>query len=204
LIILHINNFKMRIFLTILILLFTFQSWTKAGDIRDFEIEGISIEDSLLDYMTYDEIKKELNRKNNYYYKDKLYVSILSSQKIYENLEIYDDLFFVIKSKNDNKFIIKGIEAQLKIDKNISECYKKQSVIANDIKKNFQELNLEEIKFDVEKSQLEGSKDMSVRYIDMLLPDENGEIRVSCHEREDKHLLFVIINSKEFMNALHN
>ena len=36
----------MRIFLSILILIFSFQSWTKADDIRDFEIEGISIGDS--------------------------------------------------------------------------------------------------------------------------------------------------------------
>ena len=40
----------MRIFFTVLVLIFGFQSWTKADDIRDFEIEGISIGDSLLDY----------------------------------------------------------------------------------------------------------------------------------------------------------
>tara|TARA_Y100001970_G_scaffold177117_1_gene215799 strand:- start:247 stop:849 length:603 start_codon:yes stop_codon:yes gene_type:complete len=195
-------NKKTIIFLSLLI--FCIQSWTKADNVRNFEIEGFSIEDSLLNYMSYDEIKKEINRDNNYYYKNKLYVSILSSQKIYENLEIYDDLSFIIKSKNDSKFFIKGIEAQLKIDKNISECYKKQRVIANDIQEYFQELNINEIKYDIEKSELEGSKDKSVRYIDMPLPDEAGEFRVACHEREDKNLLFVIINSKEFMNALHN
>ena len=194
----------MRQFLIVLVLIFSIQSLVKADDIRDFEIEGISIEDSLLDYMSYDEIKKELNKKNNFYYKNNLYVSILSSQKIYENLEIYDDLSFIIKSKNDNKFIIKGLEAQLKIHQSISECYKKQRAIANDIKKNFQELNLNEITFNVEKSLLEGSNDKSVRYIDMPLPNEDGEFRVACHERKDKNLLFVIINSKEFMNALHD
>ena len=34
------------------ILNFIFQSWTNADDIRDFEIEGISIGDSALDYFT--------------------------------------------------------------------------------------------------------------------------------------------------------
>ena len=38
----------MRNFLLILILTFSFQSLSKADDIRDFEIEGISIGDSLL------------------------------------------------------------------------------------------------------------------------------------------------------------
>ena len=37
-------------------LTFNFQSLTKADDIRDFEIEGISIGDSLLNFMTESEI----------------------------------------------------------------------------------------------------------------------------------------------------
>ena len=36
----------------VLVLTFNFQSLTKADDIRDFEIEGISIGDSLLNFMT--------------------------------------------------------------------------------------------------------------------------------------------------------
>jgi len=46
----------MRVFIAVLVLIFSFQSWTKADDIRDFEIEGISIGDSLLDYFTEEEI----------------------------------------------------------------------------------------------------------------------------------------------------
>ena len=55
----------MRIFLSIFILIFSFQSWAKANDIRDFEIEGISIGNSLLDYYSVEEIKKS-SRKTNY------------------------------------------------------------------------------------------------------------------------------------------
>ena len=43
----------MKIFLTLFVLLFS--SSVVAEDISDFEIEGISIGDSLLDYMTEDE-----------------------------------------------------------------------------------------------------------------------------------------------------
>ena len=54
----------MRIFLTILVLIFSLQTWTKADDIRDFEIESMSIGDSLLNYMNINEIKKaEENKK---------------------------------------------------------------------------------------------------------------------------------------------
>ena len=49
----------MRIFLTILILILNLQSWTKADDIRDFEIEGISVGDSLHDHFS----KKKNKRK---------------------------------------------------------------------------------------------------------------------------------------------
>ena len=42
----------MRIFLAVLVLIFIFQSFTKADDIRDFEIEGISIGDSALNYFS--------------------------------------------------------------------------------------------------------------------------------------------------------
>ena len=46
----------MKKLLLILILTLSFQSWTKADDISDFEIEGMSIGDSLLELFT----KKEL------------------------------------------------------------------------------------------------------------------------------------------------
>ena len=39
-------------------------SWTKADDIRDFEIEGMSIGDSLLNFMNESEIS---NSKRNYF-----------------------------------------------------------------------------------------------------------------------------------------
>ena len=54
-------NLLMRIFLSVLILIFNFQSLTKADDIKDFEIEGIRVGDSLLDHYSEKEIKKFSN-----------------------------------------------------------------------------------------------------------------------------------------------
>ena len=48
----------MRNFLLIFILTFSFQSLSKADDIRDFEIEGISIGNSLLDHFDITKIKE--------------------------------------------------------------------------------------------------------------------------------------------------
>ena len=46
--------------LLIFILTLSFQSWSSADDIRDFEIEGMSIGDSLLSFMTNDEILNQI------------------------------------------------------------------------------------------------------------------------------------------------
>ena len=62
----------MKRLLLILILTFSFQSWTKADDISDFEIEGISIGDSALDFFDESDIKK--NSKD--YFKDKTYTPV--------------------------------------------------------------------------------------------------------------------------------
>ena len=54
----------MRVFIAVVVLIFSFQSWTKADDISDFEIEGMSLGDSLLDFFTKEEIN---NNTKNYY-----------------------------------------------------------------------------------------------------------------------------------------
>ena len=193
----------MKKFLGILVLgLFLITpSWS--DDIRDFQIEGMSIGDSLLDYMTINEIKNQLKTKSAHYYENKSYVTILVSDKIYRNLEIYNDLHIIIKPK-DKHFNIFGIEGILYFE-NISKCYEKQKNIADDIQKTFENLNLEQYPWKVAKDRL-FETEKSVKYIDMILPDNSGsgEFRISCHEKKDKkHLLYVVINSSEFMKFLH-
>ena len=49
----------MRIFIAVIVFIFGVQSWTQADDIRDFEIEGFSIGDSLLDHFSKQKIDEE-------------------------------------------------------------------------------------------------------------------------------------------------
>ena len=56
-------------FLLILVLIFSLQSWTKADDIRDFEIEGISLWKSATDYFNIKEIEER--KKKGFVYKEK-------------------------------------------------------------------------------------------------------------------------------------
>ena len=61
----------MKVYLLIIILIFSLQSWTKADDISEFQIEGMSVGDSLLDYMSETEIN---SNKRNYVEGKRYYV----------------------------------------------------------------------------------------------------------------------------------
>ena len=66
-----IKNFYINRFLLIFILSLNFQSLAKANDISDFQIEGISINISALDFMSKKEIINNIlpyfKTKRNYY-----------------------------------------------------------------------------------------------------------------------------------------
>ena len=68
----------MKRFLTILILIFTLQTPSQADDIRDFQIEGMSIGDSALDYFSEDELENSLK---SYYPNKKFYLVDIFSSK---------------------------------------------------------------------------------------------------------------------------
>ena len=66
----------MKRLLLILILTFSFQTLTKADDIRDFEIEGISLGDNLLDHFNIEELKQQLKKTNNIYTSKKINMAL--------------------------------------------------------------------------------------------------------------------------------
>ena len=119
----------MRAFIAVLILIFGFQSWTRADDIRDFEIEGMSIGDNLLDYFSESEMKFP-----NLKYKDKTYkaVEIQSSQ--------YDVIQIHVKS-DDKKYIIHSIDGLIVFENNIKGCIKKKNEIVGEMLEVFKSLN---------------------------------------------------------------
>ena len=72
----------MKVFITVLVLIFSLQSWTKADDIRDFEIEGMSLGDSLLDYVSEGVIKSN----KSFYINQKKWQLIIFQKKVLEIL----------------------------------------------------------------------------------------------------------------------
>ena len=198
----------MRAFILFLVLIFCFQPLTKADDIREFEIEGMSIGDSLLEYMKENKIIEEINNDSiSYYYKND-YVSI-STWSIRNNFKIYDDVGVILKI-DDSKYKIYALEGTLYMKKksNIEECYEKQNDITTDIKNSF-DLNLEPEMYFIPKKKLK-SHNISTKVIDFEL-NSGGVIRTICFEIKpgvrkynDRNLLYVVVNSPIFWKYLNS
>ena len=110
----------MRVLIAVLVLIFSLQSWTKADDISDFEIEGISIGDSLLDHMSLNEIKE---KEKNHTKMGKKFIMIFyyqgSTSKLYNDVQVVYD-------PNDNNYIIHQVSGFLDYKNNIQDCLKKK------------------------------------------------------------------------------
>ena len=191
-----------RLFL-ILILTFSFQSWTKGEDITDIEIEGITVGDSLLNYLS----ETEINKNKNFIYDSKKFYS-LSFGKETKSLKTYDDVQFLIKN-NDKKYIIYSITGRLFYYNNIDDCYKKKNEIVIDLSSILENVT----KKDWGKSKFfENSSDDSTVSVVYFYFKSGGTIKVACYDwskekEEEKGVsdgLGVIINSKEFAEFLMN
>ena len=93
-----------------------------ANDISDFQIEGISIGDTLLRYMSEDEILNE-KKDNMNLYKD-LGEPIFYEVYIFDRFINYEYLSFFIKS-NDNNYIIQAIYGVSLYEEDIRDCHNK-------------------------------------------------------------------------------
>ena len=123
----------MRTFITVLVLIFSLQSWTKANDIRDFQIEGMSIGDSLLDFYS----KREINNFLNY---DDLPSDMKFRIADYEKkIGSYDGLQFFYKPK-DQKFKIYSVAGYVYCNSK-NKCNKIFEQIKSDMEKSLGEKN---------------------------------------------------------------
>ena len=116
----------MKNLLPILILILTLQTSTLADDIRDFQIEGMSIGDSALDFFTKDELNNSFEIYNYKKNKFRYYFLSYSKAKDYEYLQI------TTKPKDKN-FIIFGVQGHIFYENNIKDCYKKMNSVKEDI-----------------------------------------------------------------------
>ena len=130
----------MKRLLLILILTFSFQSWTKAEDITDFEIEGITLYDSALKYYNINKLKEDVieDYTSNKY----------TTSAVWDGLKEYDYLQLSFKS-GDTNYIIQDISGAKnmaynkclnkldQLEKEISSLYENNSKIKNDGKMSY-------------------------------------------------------------------
>ena len=159
-----------RIILIIFFSIFSF-SVTIADDIRDFEIEGMSVGDSLLDYMSLEKINIS---KRNYFDDQRNYYVV----GLADNLNSYDVLDLYLKT-GDKKYIIRTIGGVL--DLSGPKCFSKKDEIAIELENFFPNIVKEEFEKSHEFDKSNKSKlYQTVFFLKNTKKANDPHIRVEC------------------------
>ena len=120
--------------------LFLFTTNSLADDVSDFEIEGISVGESLLNFYSLEEINKKINSYNDkgfIYPSNEFYAITFRNSKKFST---FDDVQFSLKN-NDKSFEIYSIMGIINYPSNLDECFVNLDIIENDFDKIFKNSN---------------------------------------------------------------
>ena len=165
----------MRVFIAVLVLIFSLQTWTKADDIRDFEIEGMSIGESLLDYYSEEEIRISIKKKYYAYLPEKKFIDLEFNSS--PNFKTYDALQISIKP-NDSKYIIYAVDGILKIE-DMNNCNKKINEVSVIISNQF--IDATKVKQKKTKHRADQSGKSTTWGVAFFL-NEGGSVSVRCYD----------------------
>ena len=168
---------KILIFLTII---FSLQSWTKADDIKDFDIDGVSIGERLLNYTSKNLIE---SKSKNYYPNSEEYYLLEFDSNELSFLETYSYIGVHLKKEAD-KFLIASIKGMITYEDNFEPCLDQKKIVVDSIKGTLS--NSKEEKYTNNFDNLYG---MSKAYISDFKV-KGGFIRIWCtnwdNETEDQ------------------
>jgi len=191
----------MKRFILIIILIFTSQSSIKADDISEFEIEGISIGDSVLDFFTKEEIKK-----NTWdYYTNKEYTPL---QFDYPSFATMYDAIDIQYKTNDKNYTIKGLSGIIFYTdkKKINECYKQMDTIISEIRSTLSNYTETQKNTSIHTGIDDGGKS-TVTGMSFEFKNQDA-IQIQCYnysvETEDRNHLRIGINTYEYRYFLGN
>ena len=183
----------MKKLLGIVVLCLLLTNLSQADDIRDFQIEGMSLYDSALDYFS----KSKITASEADYYPNKKYTTATINSSKFKK---YQDVQISYKT-NDTKFILLDINGI--VDKNYKECLKEIKSIAKD----FDDMFSNTRKRDLETYSHWQDKSGESKISDMLWKFSNGDLIVlACYNwntkfgKKNKFVdeLRITIGSKEF------
>ena len=182
------------------LILFSFSVPSFAEDISDFQIEGMSIGDSALDYFS----KEEIEEGEKIFYEYNKFVTVLFYK--HPSLKVYDSISVIYKP-NDKKYKIYGVEGTLYFRNSVIDCYKKQDDIVSELSKLFGN----EAKINTYTGKHRDDKSGNSKYTSTDFDFKTGSsARVMCYDWSEEmtrknrwsDTLLVAINSAEFMNFL--
>tara|TARA_Y100000294_G_scaffold159679_1_gene162774 strand:- start:47 stop:649 length:603 start_codon:yes stop_codon:yes gene_type:complete len=189
------------------LILFSFSTSSFADDIRDFQIEGMSVGDSLLDYISKESIL-ENQTKQKIYSDDGFYLVSPPINEMFNKSTTYDFFRFHLK-KDDNFYKIHSVSGAIEFGfDGFNQCIKKKNEIIKDLVKIFGTEKKSEGKLINHSYDKTGdSKKISTHF-----KLNNGDIVVICYdwstELANKNnwsdAIEVAIDSKEFINWLEN
>ena len=190
----------MKKFLAILILIFTFQTPSWADDIQDFQIEGISIGDSLLDIATEKEINKA--KASTQFPNDKFIIYYLEELKPLKNY----DWVSVTTKKNEKNYIVTNIGGAINYKK-LDKCLELQKEIQKDVERLFKANDKQEKNYASKQDKTGNSKVYGVQYYLKPYPS-NESIAINCYHMTDasniEKSLKVTVNSEEYAYFIIN
>ena len=185
-----------KLSICLFLIFFSFSAPSFADDIQDFEIEGMTIGNSLLDYMSEEEIKENVV----HVYPDKKFT--VSFYK--KSTEIYDWGVGGEYKSNDKTYKIHGVQGRISFANNIEGCYEKQDEIEKDISSMFNETKKEN--WGILKLHLKGEAAEGSTYKPISFEFNNGDrINIACYHYSDAPQdddLKITLSSKEFVKYI--
>ena len=205
----------------LLILIFSFlllsSPSVSADDISDFQIEGISIGDSLLDYMSEDEILKGIEETKDYYY-------YLKEPNKYAEVYLFNfsstyeaGLSFIFENNSRNQYISNKNEKykilQIRGMKNyfndFDSCIQKRDKVAEELSNMFPNTQTIEHKNSTHPIDPSGNSIVNNRY---FVFDSGAVIQMTCIDFEEtlrlknnwSEGLDIIISTEEVQSWLGN
>jgi len=190
----------MKKFLTIIILSLYLITPSQADDISEFELEGVSVGQSLLDYADKKKIK---TIKSEVQYPNDKFTIYYIGELI--DLKQYDFLTATTK-KNDNNYTITSIGGGIYFSE-LDKCLNLKKNIQVEIEKIFKKTQKDEVKYKSSQDKTGKSTVYGVQYYFKPYPSVEA-ISVNCYdmssESNTKKNLKVAVHSEEFAYFLIN
>ena len=186
------------------LILFSFSAPSFAEDISDFQIEGISIGDSLLDHLSKEEIITEIEHNKPVY---NYLTDEFGEVYLRGNFDTYDHLSFFVKPK-DKHYTIYSIAGIISYDDKLEECFAKQKEIEKEFSSTYKNAKKREITLEFD---WDPTGESVTHNIDFTF-DSGDFIEINCTkykkslkiENNWKDALQVTINKKEIITWFLN